>query len=163
MPRFWTGENGAAVLGRRLQPFAALSYAALAVSTTLAVAWFRLPVNGSLLLLSGCMGAYLLVTLGVGLLASTVSSTQQQAMFTVWFFLIFGILMSGFFYPVANMPFWARLLTYANPMRYIMDIVRGVFIKGSGAADLWPQIAALAGMGVAVFTVAVRGFAKRTD
>lgn len=146
----------------KVVPFALLSYAALAVSTTLAVAWFRLPVNGSLLLLAGCMGAYLLVTLGVGLLASTVSSTQQQAMFTVWFFLIFGILMSGFFYPVANMPFWARLLTYANPMRHIMDIVRGVFIKGSGAADLWPQIAALAGMGVAVFAVAVRGFAKQT-
>ena len=146
----------------KVLPFALLSYAALAVSTTLAIVWFHLPVNGSLLLLAACMGAYLLVTLGVGLLASTVSSTQQQAMFTVWFFLIFGILMSGFFYPVANMPDWARLLTYANPMRYIMDIVRGVFIKGSGAADLWPQIAALVGLGVTVFAAAVRNFSKRT-
>lgn len=146
----------------KVLPFALLSYLTLAVSTTLAILWFRLPVNGSLVLLAGCMGAYLLVTLGVGLLASTVSSTQQQAMFTVWFFLIFGILMSGFFYPVANMPAWARLLTYANPMRYIMDIVRGVFIKGSGAADLWPQIAALLGIGVTVFSAAVFKFSKRT-
>ncbi len=154
-------KAGHLVAGKVL-PFALLSYLALAVSTTLAILWFHLPVNGSLMLLAGCMGAYLLVTLGVGLLASTVSSTQQQAMFTVWFFLVFGILMSGFFYPVANMPAWARLLTYANPMRYIMDIVRGIFIKGSGAADLWPQIAALVGIGVTVFSAAVYKFTKRT-
>ncbi len=123
--------------------------------------WFHLPINGSLVLLAVSMAAYLLVTLGVGLLASTVSSTQQQAMFTVWFFLIFGILMSGFFYPIANMPDWAQMLTYANPMRYIMAIVRGIFLKGAGAADLWPQIAALAGIGVVVFTAAVRNFSKQ--
>ena len=76
-------------------------------------------------------------------------------------FLIFGILMSGFFYPIANMPSWAQVLTYANPMRYIMAIVRGILLKGAGAADLWPQIAALAGIGVVVFTGAVRSFAKR--
>lgn len=154
-------KSGHLVAGKVL-PFALLSYITLAVSTTLAILWFRLPVNGSLVLLAGCMGAYLLVTLGVGLLASSVSSTQQQAMFTVWFFLIVGILMSGFFYPVANMPTWAQWLTYANPMRYIMDIVRGVFIRGSGAADLWPQISALAGLGLVVFTAAVRNFAKQT-
>ncbi len=154
-------KSGHLVAGKVL-PFAILSYVTLAVSTTLAILWFRLPVNGSLVLLAGCMGAYMLVTLGVGLLASSVSSTQQQAMFTVWFFLIVGILMSGFFYPVANMPTWAQWLTDANPMRYIMDIVRGVFIRGSGAADLWPQIAALAGLGVVVFTAAVRSFAKQT-
>lgn len=146
----------------KVLPFAVLAYATLAVGTVLAIVWFRLPVNGSLPLLAACMAAYLLVTLGVGLLASTVSSTQQQAMFTVYFFLIFGILMSGFFYPVANMPAWARVLTYANPMRYVMDIVRGVFIKGAGFADLWPQIAALVALGLTVFTAAVRAFARRT-
>jgi ABC-2 type transport system permease protein len=142
-------------------PFAILSYVTLTIATVLAVLWFHIPIHGSLLLLAACMAAYLLVTLGVGLLASTVSSTQQQAMFTVWFFLIFGILMSGFFYPIANMPSWAQVLTYANPMRYIMAIVRGILLKGAGAADLWPQIAALAGIGVVVFTGAVRSFAKR--
>ena len=155
-------KAGHLVAGKVL-PFAILSYVTLAVSTTLGVVWFRLPVNGSLFLLAGAMAAYLLVTLGVGLLASTVSSTQQQAMFTVWFFLIFGILMSGFFYPVANMPSWARMLTYANPMRYIMTIVRGLFIKGSGAGDLWPQMAALLAIGVTVFSAAVHNFSKRTD
>jgi len=151
---------GHLVAGKTL-PFALLSYLTLTIATTLGVLWFHLPINGSLVLLAGSMAAYLLVTLGVGLLASTVSSTQQQAMFTVWFFLIFGILMSGFFYPIANMPHWARMLTYANPMRYIMAIVRGIFLKGASAADLWPQIAALAGIGVVVFTAAVRGFAKQ--
>ncbi len=146
----------------KVLPFALLSYLALFVATLLGVIWFKLPVHGSLTLLAFCMAAYLLVTLGVGLLASTVSSTQQQAMFTVYFFLIFGILMSGFFYPIANMPAWARLLTYANPVRYIMEIVRGIFLKGAGLADLWPQITALAGIGLVVFTTAVRGFAKRT-
>lgn len=155
-------KAGHLVAGKVL-PFAILSYVTLAVSTTLGVIWFRLPVNGSLLLLAVAMAAYLLVTLGVGLLASTVSATQQQAMFSVWFFLIFGILMSGFFYPLENMPAWARFLTYANPMRYIMAIVRGIFIKGSGAADLWPQMAALAAIGVAVFSAAVHKFAKRTE
>lgn len=154
-------KSGHLVAGKVL-PFAILSYVTLTVSTTLAILWFRLPVNGSMVLLAGCMGAYLLVTLGVGLLASSVSSTQQAAMFTVWFFLVISILMSGFFYPVANMPTWAQWLTYANPMRYIMDIVRGVFIRGSGAADLWPQISALAGLGILVFTAAVRNFSKQT-
>lgn len=153
-------KAGHLVAGKTL-PFALLSYLALTISTALGVLWFHLPLNGSLVLLAGCMAAYLLVTLGVGLLASTVSSTQQQAMFTVWFFLIFGILMSGFFYPIANMPRWAQLLTYANPMRYIMTIVRGVFLKGAGAGDLWTQIVALAGIGVVVFTGAVRNFAKQ--
>jgi ABC-2 type transport system permease protein len=146
----------------KVLPFALLSYATLTIDTALGVLWFHLPINGSLVLLAGCMAAYLLVTLGVGLLASTVSSTQQQAMFTVWFFLIFGILMSGFFFPIANMPAWARLLTFANPMRYIMAIVRGIFLKGAGVVDLWPQIAALAAIGVGIFAAAVRSFAKQT-
>lgn len=153
-------KAGHLVAGKTL-PFALLSYLTLTIATTLGVLWFHLPIHGSLVLLAVAMAAYLLVTLGVGLLASTVSSTQQQAMFTVWFFLIFGILMSGFFYPIANMPEWARVLTYANPMRYIMAIVRGIFLKGAGLADLWPQLAALAGIGVAVFAGAVRGFARQ--
>jgi len=143
-------------------PFAILSYLTLVLTATIAIVWFGLPLAGSPVLLAVAMGAYLLVTLGGGLLASTVSATQQQAMFTVWFFLVFGILMSGFFYPIANMPAWARLLTYANPMRYVMAIVRDIFLKGSGLADLWPQLAALGGLGALVFGAAVARFEKRT-
>ncbi|MGD8394935.1 MAG: ABC transporter permease [Candidatus Eiseniibacteriota bacterium] len=150
------------LIAGKVIPFAILSYLTLSISTALAIGWFRVPVQGSLVLLAVAMAAYLLVTLGGGLLASTVSSTQQQAMFTVWFFLVFGILMSGFFYPIANMPWWARLLTYANPMRYSMSIVRGIFLRGAGLADLWPDLVRLTGLGVLVFTAAVLRFSKRT-
>jgi ABC-2 type transport system permease protein len=105
--------------------------------------------------------AYLLVTLGVGLLASTLSQTQQQAMLTVWFFLVFGILMSGFFYPVENMPQWAQWISAADPVRYIMNIVRGIFLKGAGFLDLWRDLAILTGMGLFVFGSAAQRFEKR--
>ncbi|MFO7653836.1 MAG: ABC transporter permease [Candidatus Krumholzibacteriia bacterium] len=142
-------------------PFVIISYFELVFAGTIAVLWFRVPLEGSLFLLAVAALAYLLVTLGMGLLASVVSTTQQQAMFTVWFFLVFSILMSGFFFPVENMPGWAQALTLANPMRWILEIVRGVFLKGAGFADLWPQLATLSVMGVAVFLAAALQFGRR--
>lgn len=151
----------AQIIAGKTIPFAIIAFFEFAVTTTVAVLWFGLPLVGSIpvLLLGGMI--YLLVTLGVGLLASTVSSTQQQAMFVVWFFLVFGILMSGFFYPVDNMPAWARELTRVNPLRYMMNIVRGVFLKGSGFADLKGDLAMLLALGLAVFSAAVFRFRKR--
>ncbi|MCK4412789.1 MAG: ABC transporter permease [Candidatus Eisenbacteria sp.] len=133
----------------------------MAFATLVAVLWFRLPLEGSVLLLAGSALAYLLVTLG--LLASTVSSTQQQAMFTLWFVLIFMILMSGFFYPVANMPSGIRWMTYANPLRYMMTIVRGIFLRGATLPDILPQLAAMVGIGVLTFSAAVWRFQKRVN
>lgn len=150
------------VVGKTL-PLALLSYFELVVAAALAVLWFRLPLVGSVPLLAFAVGLYLLVTLGGGLLASTVSRTQQQAVFTVWFFLVFGILLSGFFFPVANMPQALRWITFANPMRYIIEIVRGIFLKGSGAVDLWPQLAALGGLGLASYGLALARFRKTTE
>ncbi len=150
------------LIAGKIIPFAILSYATLALATMEAVLVFHVPIAGSLGLLAVAMAAYLLVTLGGGLLASTVSATQQQAMFTAWFFLIFGILMSGFFYPIANMPHWAQLLTLLNPMRYIMAIVRGILLKGAGLADIGPDLLRLLAIGLATFTVAVARFQKRT-
>lgn len=149
------------ILGKTL-PFAVIAYFELVFAGTIGVLWFRLPLEGSLPLLAVSALAYLLVTLGVGLLASTLSQTQQQAMLTVWFFLIFGILMSGFFYPVENMPEWAQWVAAANPMRYILAIVRGVFLKGAGFADLWRELLVLAAMGLLVFGTAAQRFEKRT-
>ena len=103
---------------------------------------------------------YLLVTLGLGLLASAVSNTQQQALFTVWFFLVFAILLSGFFFPVQNMPGWARALTWLNPMRFFMDIVRGVLLRGAGVGDLARELLVLLGMGVAAFGAAAWRFRR---
>lgn len=148
------------IAGKTL-PFAMIGFVDLAVATLLAVLWFRLPFVGSPFLLGGCALVYLLVTLGIGLLASTLSATQQQAMFTLWFFLVFGILMSGFFFPLENMPPILRALTYANPLRYMMTIVRGIFLRGAGFLDLWPQLAALLLLGTLTFTTAVLRFQKR--
>jgi ABC-2 type transport system permease protein len=148
------------VLGKTL-PLAILAYGELVLATLIAVLWFRLPLEGSLPLLATAVLLYLLVTLGGGLLASTVSGTQQQALFTVWFFLVFGILLSGFFFPVSNMPEWLRWITWFNPMRFIIEVVRGVFLKGMGFADAWPQLALLAAHGVATFSLALWRFRKR--
>jgi len=142
-------------------PFVILSYVELSIATTIAVLLFKLPLEGSFLLLAGCMLIYLLVTLGGGLLASTVSQTQQQAMFTIWFFLVFGFIMSGFFFPIRNMPAWAQYLTYINPLRYMMDIVRGIFLKGSTLTDLLPHLLPLFALGVLMFSAAILRFRKR--
>jgi ABC-2 type transport system permease protein len=106
--------------------------------------------------------AYLLVTISLGLMASVASSTQQQAMFTIWFFLVFAILLSGFFFPVENMPEWARVLTWINPMRFFMAIVRGVLLRGAGLVDLADELLALLVMGVLAFTAAVSAFRRAT-
>jgi ABC-2 type transport system permease protein len=142
-------------------PFVVVSFFEFCFAGTVALLWFHLPLEGSIPLLGLAAMAYLLVTLGVGLLASTVSQTQQQAMLTVWFFLVFGILMSGFFYPVENMPQWAQWISAVDPVRYIMNIVRGIFLKGAGFLDLWRDLAVLTGMGLFVFGSAAQRFQKR--
>jgi ABC-2 type transport system permease protein len=96
----------------------------------------------------------------VGLLISTVSNTQQQAMMSTFFFFFPAMLLSGFVFPIANMPQVVQWLTYANPLRYFLVIVRGIFLKGIGIEILWPQIAALAVIGVATLWLVVGKFNK---
>ncbi|HER19858.1 MAG TPA: ABC transporter permease, partial [Chromatiales bacterium] len=151
---------GQLVAGKTV-PFAIITFGELTFATIVAKLWFHLPLQGSLFTLILGVGAYLLVTLGIGLLVSTISSTQQQAMFSVWFFMTFAILMSGFFYPIENMPTWAQWLSAVDPLRYTMYIVRGVFLRGAGFLDLWHELAVLAGFGLVVFTAAVQRFQKR--
>jgi ABC-2 type transport system permease protein len=144
-------------------PFALIALVDLVLATLFAMAWFHVPMAGSPpVLLLGVL-LYLLVTLGLGLLASAVSDTQQQAVFTVWFFLVFAIMLSGFFFPVQNMPAWARALTWLNPMRFFMAIVRGVLLRGAGVGDLAREFSMLAVMGVAAFGGAVALFRRASD
>lgn len=141
-------------------PYALIALVDLALATAFARAWFHVPLIGSpLVLLLGVL-AYLVVTLSLGLLASAVSDTQQQAMFTVWFCLVFAIMLSGFFFPVENMPAWARALTWLDPMRFFMAIVRGVLLRGAGLADLVDELLVLAAMGAVSFTSAVLAFRR---
>ena len=106
---------------------------------------------------------YVLSTLGIGLLISTVSRTQQQAMMTNFFFILPFFMLSGFVFPIANMPVVVQWLTHLNPLSHFLIIIRGVFLKGTGFGVLWPQFLELAILGGLVFTVAVNRFRKRLD
>ena len=114
-------------------------------------------------LLLAASSIFLLSTLGIGLLISTVSRTQQQAMMTNFFFILPFFMLSGFVFPIANMPTVVQWLTHLNPLSHFLIIIRGVFLKGTGFAILWPQFLELAVLGGFVFAVAVRRFRKRID
>ncbi len=109
---------------------------------------FTIPFRGSALLLLFCALLFLMTTLGVGLFISTICHTQQQAMMSSFFFFNPAFMLSGFTFPIRNMPVPVQYLTYLNPVRYFMEIVRGIFLKGTGIETLWPQMLALAIFGV---------------
>ena len=150
---------GEFILGKSL-PFALIGFADVIVITLIGVFWFGVPIRGNIGLLFLGTALYLMTTLGVGLLISTVSQTQQQAMMSTFFFYFPAVLLSGFMFPIANMPRVIQWLTYGNPLRYFLVIIRGLFLKGVGLSVLWPQMAVLAGMGVFMLWAASRRFDK---
>lgn len=150
------------MLGKTL-PFAAVGILEVLMVTGAALLIFGIPFRGSMLLLLGCAGAFLLTTLGSGLLISTVSGTQQQAMMASFFFFMPAFMLSGFAFPIRNMPLVVQYLTYLNPVRYFMEIVRSIFLKGTGLAVLWPQLLALLLIGTALVGLSVLRFRKRLD
>jgi ABC-2 type transport system permease protein len=147
------------ILGKTV-PFALIAFADVLLIAAVGVFWFEVPIRGSLGLLLLCAGLYLMPTLGVGLLISTVSHTQQQAMMTTFFFYMPAMLLSGFMFPIANMPAVVQWFTYLNPLRYFLVIIRGIFLKGVGVAILWPHMVALAVLGVATLWLASKRFHK---
>jgi ABC-2 type transport system permease protein len=147
------------ILGKTV-PFALIGFADVLLITAVGVYWFEVPIRGSIPLLLLATGLYLLTSLGVGLLISTISRTQQQALMTSFLFFAPAILLSGFVFPIANMPQVVQWLTYLNPLRYFLVIIRGIFLKGVGLQILWPQMVALTIIGVLTFTLAVRRFHK---
>jgi ABC-2 type transport system permease protein len=147
------------ILGKTL-PFALIGFADVLLVTVVGVFWFGVPIHGSLLLLFFATALYLMTTLGIGLLISTVSRTQQQAMMSAFFFYFPAVLLSGFMFPIANMPEAIQWLTYLNPLRYFLVVVRGIFLKGIGPEILWPQMLALAVLGVALLWLATSRFQK---
>ncbi len=147
------------ILGKSA-PFAAVGFLDVALVSAVALFWFQIPFRGSFLLLLLGVALFLLTTLGIGLFISTVSRTQQQAMMTTFFFFFPAMLFSGFIFPIANMPPFFQYLSLADPLRYILVVIRGVFLKGVGFEILWPQLAALLALGVFVMAVAVSRFRK---
>ncbi len=150
------------ILGKTL-PFGLISLADVALITTIAVFWFDVPIQGSLWLLFGATVVYLLSALGIGLFISTISRTQQQALMSTFLFFQPSIMLSGFVFPIQNMPTVIQYLTYGNPLRYFLVIIRGIFLKGNGLAILWPELLALLAIGTAVFTVSVLRFRRTLE
>src|SRR6185369_10045014 len=121
---------------------------------------FHVPLRGSIPLLFFCSVLFLMTSLGAGIFLSTISHTQQQAMMANFFFSTPAFMLSGFAFPIRNMPVAIQWLTYLNPLRYFMEILRGLFLKGAGVSVLWPQIVALAIYGVTVLGLSALRFHK---
>ena len=147
------------VLGKTI-PFALIGLVDVLIVTVVGVYWFEVPIHGSLLLLLFATGLYLMTTLGVGLLISTISGTQQQAMMSTFFFFFPAMWLSGFVFPIGNMPEIAQWVTLANPLRHFLIIVRAIFLKGVGASVLWPELVALAAMGLGTLWLVAWRFRK---
>jgi len=146
----------------KLLPYGVIAIVDVLLVTAVAVFWFEVPFRGSFLLLLATSLLYVICTLALGLLISTVSDTQQQAMMTAtFFFLTPMIYLSGFIFPIENMPHVIQYATYLIPLRYFLVIVRGIFLKGIGLPLLWPQAAALAIWGTVVLSLAVARSRKR--
>ncbi|MCX6826707.1 MAG: ABC transporter permease [candidate division Zixibacteria bacterium] len=150
----------ALILGKTI-PFAILGFVEMSAALAFGVLWFHVPFVGSWLLLYVLTFIFLFTTLGMGMFVSTISKTQQQAMFLTWFFSIFAIMTSGLFAPIANMPQSIQYLTYLNPLRYFMKIVRAIMMKGATLNDLYPEALAMMAFGMAIFTSAWLRFSKR--
>ncbi len=141
-------------------PFALLGLLDLFLVTTVAVLWFRIPFEGSFFLLLGASVLYLLSGLGLGLLVSTVSRTQQEAFMASFLIFMPMVLLSGFMFPVSSMPGILQWLTLLNPLRHFLHILRAVFLKGTGLAILWPQVLGLLLLGVSILGFAATRFRK---
>jgi len=148
------------ILGK-LAPFAVISFIDLTFIAGVGVMWFKIPIRGSILLLVGSTCIYLLTTLGIGLFISTICSTQQEAAMSMGLFLMPVNLLSGFMFPITSMPTVMQYLTYLNPLRYYLEILRGIFLKGIGIQILWPQILALLVIGISVISLSSLRFHKR--
>jgi ABC-2 type transport system permease protein len=146
----------------KLLPYGVIALIDVLLVVAVAVLWFEVPLRGSFFLLFALSVLYALCTLALGLFISTISDTQQQAMMTAtFFFLTPMIYLSGFIFPIENMPAVIQPLTYLIPLRYFLVIVRGIFLKGIGLELLWPQATAMAAWGTVVLTLAVVRSRKR--
>lgn len=145
----------------KLVPFGVLALINMVIITLTAEFVFKVPFRGSIALLSLATVVYLLTSLGVGLFISTISATQQEAVMSTFLFFLPANLLSGFMFPLNNMPEIVQYCTYLNPLRYYLTILRGIFLKGVGIEILWPEILILLIMGVAILAVSSLRFHKR--
>ncbi len=152
-------RRGEFILGKTV-PFILIGFIDVALITLLAAFWFNIPFRGSIPLLFVATALFLMSSLGIGLLISTISRTQQQAMMSAFFFIFPAMLLSGFAFPIENMPESVQWLTYLNPLRYYLVIIRGIFLKGIGISILWQQFLALFLLGGTILWFAISRFHK---
>ncbi|MDD2985346.1 ABC transporter permease [Flavobacterium sp.] len=138
----------------KLFPFWVLGLVILTVGLVIAKVIFNVPILGNIFLIYGFTSIYLILILGIGLFISNHTDTQQQAMFIAWFFTVIFILMSGLFTPIESMPTWAQNVTYFNPIRYFVEVIRMVMLKGAGFNDIKEQIGI-----IALYAFVINGFA----
>ncbi len=144
----------------KLVPFGIIALVQVFLITVVGNLWFEVPLRGSIPLLFASTLIYLLTALGCGLLISTICATQQEAMMSVFLFYFPATLLSGFAYPIANMPQFIQYFTYLNPMRYYLEIVRAIFLKGVGVQVLWKDMTILLIMGIAIIFISAKRFRK---
>ena len=147
----------------KLVPYVILALANTFEVLVIGALWFKVPVRGDLLLITAVSGLFLVSGLGIGLLASTIANTQQEAMLTVWMTLLPSIFLSGFFFPLEAMPTFLQAVSYVMPLRYYLVAIRSLMLKGVGIDALQVQIMALAVFGLGIMTIAALRFRKRLD
>jgi len=148
------------IVGKTL-PFALIGLFDVVLIALVGVYWFEVPLQGNpLVLLLGAV-LFLVSSVAIGLFISTICSTQQQAQISTFFFAMPAFILSGFAFPIENMPEWIQYLTYANPLRYFLVIIRGVFLKAIGLDILWPQMLALGILGALMILLSSLRFQKR--
>jgi ABC-2 type transport system permease protein len=150
------------IAGKTL-PFALMALIDVVLVMLLGTLWFGVILKGSLFHLFGASIVFIFTVLGIGMLVSTVSHTQSQAMMINQFFMATNMLLSGFMFPISSMPQAMQYFTYLVPLRYFLEIVRSIFLKGTGPAAWWPQLLFLAVFGVLTFGFSALMFKKRLD
>jgi ABC-2 type transport system permease protein len=147
----------------KLLPFFLVGLIDIVLVVLVATLWFRVPIKGSIGLLFALSPVFMLTTLGLGLFISTVSKNQQQAMLSAVFFIMPMIILSGFIFPIPNMPKAIQYVTYLVPLRYFLVIIRGLFLKAATFRDLWPDTAALLAFGLAILGLSILRFRKTLE
>ncbi|HGJ66664.1 TPA: ABC transporter permease [bacterium] len=150
------------ILGKVL-PFMIIGFADAIFVLLIGMFWFKVPIHGNVFLLLGLAIIFLFNTLGMGILISTVSKTQQQAMMTTLFLIIPWIVLSGFIFPIENMPKIIQYFTYLIPLRYFLIIIRGIVLKGLGLSMLWHHVLAMSILGTTILTLSITRFHKRLE
>jgi ABC-2 type transport system permease protein len=144
-----------AVIAGKLVPYALVGIVEFLTTLSVVLFWFEVPLRGSFWTLALLTAPYIVCCLGLGLLVSTLSRTQQQAMMISTFVIMMPqIYLSGFVFPIQNMPQIFQWISYAIPLRYYITVLRGVFLKGAGLDVLWPEALAMVGLATLILTFA---------